>query len=41
MTALFSSGILSLGTLAHIYLAMVAMFLLNSVRTVLRPSLPQ
>jgi fatty acid desaturase len=34
MTALFASGILSLGTLAHIYLAMVAMFLLNSVRTV-------
>jgi fatty acid desaturase len=34
MAYLFASGTLSFGTLAHIYLAMVAMFTLNSIRTV-------
>lgn len=34
MAYLFASGTLPLSTLGHIYLAMVAMFFLNSVRTV-------
>lgn len=34
MTYLFASGTLGLGTLVHLYLAIVAMFLLNSVRTI-------
>lgn len=34
MAALFAFGVLGVDTLVHIYLAMVAMFLINSIRTV-------